>query len=167
MKNIVLIGMPGSGKSTLGVVLAKYLNMAFCDTDLFIQQFEKRKLQEIINSEGVDGFLKKEEKYLLSFESENMVIATGGSVVLSEKAMAHLKKNSTVIYLKVDFSNLTHRLKNRKTRGIAMDDGQTLKDIYEIRTPLYEKYADITIDCNKRSFNEIVDELSEMLNKKQ
>lgn len=165
MKNIVLIGMPGCGKSTLGVVLAKNLNMGFCDTDLFIQQFEKRKLQEIINADGVDEFLRKEEKYIMSFESENMVIATGGSVVLSKPAMEHLKKNGDIIYLKVDYSNILRRIKNRKSRGIAMVEGQTLKDIYAIRTPLYEKYADITIDCNKRKFNEIVDELAEMLNR--
>ncbi len=164
MKNIVLIGMPGSGKSTLGVVLAKNLNMAFCDTDLFIQTFEKRKLQEIINSDGVDKFLAIEEKYILSFESENMVIATGGSVVLSEKAMEHLKKNSVVVYLKVDYHHITKRIKNRKTRGIAMDEGQTLREIYNHRTPLYEKYADITIDCNKRKFDEIVLELSDIIN---
>lgn len=164
MKNIVLIGMPGSGKSTLGVVLAKNLNMAFCDTDLFIQQFEKRKLQEIINAEGVENFLKKEEKYILSFESENMVIATGGSVVLSEKSMNHLKKNGCVVYLKIDYHNMLKRIKNRKSRGIAIDESQTLKDIYNIRTPLYEKYADIVVDCNKRKFNDIVDELAERLN---
>lgn len=163
MKNIVLIGMPGCGKSTLGVVLAKHLNMGFCDTDLLIQQFEKRKLQEIIDSEGVAGFLKREEKYLLSFESENMVIATGGSAVLSEKAMAHLKKNSVVVYLKVDCRNIIRRVRNRKTRGIAMNENQTMKDVYNLRTPLYEKYADITVDCNKRSFNDIVDELAQLL----
>ena len=163
MKNIVLIGMPGSGKSTLGVVLAKNLSMGFCDTDVFIQQFEKRKLQDIINAEGVDGFLKLEEKYLLSFESENMVIATGGSAVLSEKAMQHLKRNATIIYLKVDYHNILKRVKNRKTRGIAMTDGQNLKDIYEHRIPLYEKYADITLDCNKRKFYDIVDEIAEII----
>ncbi len=163
MKNIVLIGMPGSGKSTLGVVLAKNCSMGFCDTDLIIQQFEKRKLQDIINSEGVESFLKKEEKYLLALEGENIVIATGGSAVLSEKAMMHLKKNAVVIYLKVDCHTIVKRIKNSKTRGIAFKEGETIADIYKIRTPLYEKYADITVDCHRRRFSDIVCEISEMI----
>lgn len=163
MKNIVLIGMPGCGKSTLGVVLAKALNMGFCDTDLIIQQFEKRKLQEIINLDGVERFLELEEKYLLSIESENIVIATGGSAVLSDAAMNHLKKNGTVIYLKVDYQGIAKRIKNRVSRGIAFKEGETLKDIYVMRTPLYEKYADITIDCNRRKFNDIIKDLVKLL----
>ncbi len=163
MKNIVLIGMPGCGKSTLGVVLAKALSMGFCDTDLIIQQFEKRKLQEIINSDGVEKFLELEEKYILSLESENMVIATGGSAVLSEKVMAHLKKNGTVIYLKVDFHHISKRIRNQVSRGIAFGNGQTLRDVYDYRTPLYEKYADIAIECNKRKFNDIIKDIEKLL----
>ena len=163
MKNIILIGMPGCGKSTLGVVLAKNCSMGFCDTDLIIQQFEKRKLQDIIDSEGIESFLKKEEKYLLSLEGENIVVATGGSAVLSEKAMQHLKKNGVVIYLKTDCHTIVKRIKNSKTRGIAFDKGQTIADIYKIRTPLYEKYADITIDCHRRKFVDIVCEIAKII----
>ena len=163
MKNIVLIGMPGCGKSTLGVVLAKALSMGFCDTDLIIQQFEKRKLQEIINHDGVEKFLELEEKYLLSIESENIVIATGGSAVLSDAAMNHLKENGTVIYLKADYQSIAKRIKNRVSRGIAFKEGETLKDIYVMRTPLYEKYADITIDCSRRRFNDIIKDLVKLL----
>lgn len=164
MKNLILIGMPGCGKSTLGVVLAKNCNMGFCDTDLIIQQFEKKSLQDIINSQGVESFLEKEEKYLLSLDGENIVIATGGSAVLSDKAMYHLKKNGVVVYLKTDCHTITKRLKNVKTRGIAFDKGQTISDIYNLRTPLYEKYADITIECKKRKFSDIVCEISEIIN---
>lgn len=163
MKNIILIGMPGCGKSTLGVVLAKNCNMGFCDTDLIIQQFEKKSLQDIINTSGVESFLEKEEKYLLSLDGENIVVATGGSAVLSDKAMCHLKKNGIVIYLKTDCHTIIKRLKNAKTRGIAFGKGQTIYDIYNQRTPLYEKYADITISCRRRKFSDIVSEISKIL----
>lgn len=151
MNNIVLIGMAGSGKSTLGVLLAKSLGMPFMDTDLIIQQSEKKLLQEIIDIQGINEFLNIEEQAILSIESKDSVIATGGSVIYSDRAMAHLKKYSTVVYLKLNFKEIQKRIKNITTRGIVMDKGKTLKDIYEERVTLYEKYADITIECNNKN----------------
>ncbi|MBP5453257.1 MAG: shikimate kinase [Lachnospiraceae bacterium] len=144
-KNIVLIGMPGVGKSTLGVVLAKELGFEFVDADLLIQKREKRLLKEIIAEDGVDGFLKVEEEVNAGIEAERTVIATGGSVVYSAKAMEHLKSIGKVVYLKLNFDDLNNRLGNLKGRGVVLKDGQTLKSLYEERTPLYEKYADITV----------------------
>ena len=144
-KNIVLIGMPGVGKSTLGVVLAKELGFEFVDADLLIQKREKRLLKEIIAEDGVDGFLKIEEDVNASIEAERTVIATGGSVIYSDKAMKHLKSIGKVVYLKLNFVDLDSRLGNLKGRGVVLKDGQTLKSLYEERTPLYEKYADITV----------------------
>lgn len=144
-KNIVLIGMPGVGKSTLGVVLAKELGFEFVDADLLIQKREKRLLKEIIAQDGVDGFLKVEEEVNAKIEAERTVIATGGSVVYSQKAMEHLKSIGKVVYLKLNFDDLNNRLGNLKGRGVVLKDGQTLKSLYEERTPLYEKYADITV----------------------
>jgi shikimate kinase len=144
-KNIVLIGMPGVGKSTLGVVLAKELGFEFVDADLLIQKREKRLLKEIIAEDGVDGFLKVEEEVNADIEAERTVIATGGSVVYSAKAMEHLKSIGKVVYLKLNFDDLNNRLGNLKGRGVVLKDGQTLKSLYEERTPLYEKYADITV----------------------
>jgi len=144
-KNIVLIGMPGVGKSTLGVVLAKELGFEFVDADLLIQKREKRLLKEIIAEDGVDGFLKVEEEVNAEIEAERTVIATGGSVVYSQKAMEHLKSIGKVVYLKLNYDDLNNRLGNLKGRGVVLKDGQTLKSLYEERTPLYEKYADITV----------------------
>ena len=144
-KNIVLIGMPGVGKSTLGVVLAKELGFEFVDADLLIQKREKRLLKEIIAEDGVDGFLKIEEDVNATIEAERTVIATGGSVIYSDKAMQHLKSIGKVVYLKLNFDDLDSRLGNLKGRGVVLKDGQTLKSLYEERTPLYEKYADITV----------------------
>lgn len=144
-KNIVLIGMPGVGKSTLGVVLAKELGFEFVDADLLIQKREKRLLKEIIAQDGVDGFLKVEEEVNAEIEAERTVIATGGSVVYSQKAMEHLKSIGKVVYLKLNFDDLNNRLGNLKGRGVVLKDGQTLKSLYEERIPLYEKYADITV----------------------
>ena len=144
-KNIVLIGMPGVGKSSLGVVLAKELGFEFVDADLLIQKREKRLLKEIIAQDGVDGFLKVEEEVNAEIEAERTIIATGGSVVYSQKAMEHLKSIGKVVYLKLNFDDLNNRLGNLKGRGVVLKDGQTLKSLYEERTPLYEKYADITV----------------------
>lgn len=148
MKNIVLIGMPGAGKSTVGVVLAKIMQMDFCDTDLVIQKNTGRALQEIIDTDGVGKFLEAEEQSILTLECENCIIATGGSVVLSEKAMNHLKQTSTVVYLRAGFEEIAGRINNLDSRGIAFEAGQTLLDIYNQRTPLYEQFCDVVIDCD-------------------
>lgn len=162
-ENIVLIGMPGVGKSTAGVVLAKVLGFQFVDSDLIIQQQEKRLLKEIIASEGVDGFIAVENRVNASLQAERSVIATGGSVIYGEEAMAHLKEIGTVIYLKVPFSVLEKRLSDIRGRGVTLRDGQTLADIYEERIPLYEKYADIVIEEEGKSIEDTVAEIEERL----
>ena len=141
-ENIVLIGMPGSGKSTVGVILAKVLGYTFVDSDLLIQKEEKQLLKDIIAREGQDGFLRIENRVNKSIDTEKSVIATGGSVVYCQEAMEHLKKIGTVIYLKLDYQILNRRLSNLIGRGVVLKKGQTLKDLYEERVPLYEKYAD-------------------------
>ena len=146
MNNITLIGMPGAGKSTIGVVLAKVLGYQFLDSDLLIQKQEKRRLSEIIEEEGYKGFKDVEKLVNASIEAENTVIATGGSVVYCEEAMEHLKSIGTVVYLKLSLNALSKRLGNLKGRGVLLREGQNLTDLYEERTPLYEKYADIVID---------------------
>jgi shikimate kinase len=156
MKNIVLIGMPGAGKSTMGVILAKTLGRNFIDTDIVAQETTGRLLQEIIDAEGTDAFLNTEEKTILSLHCHHAVIATGGSVVFSEKAMEHLKREGVVLYLKISFEEMEHRLKNITTRGIVLVAGQSLHEMYTQRVPLYEKYADITIDCTDGDFEQCV-----------
>lgn len=144
--NIILIGMPGVGKSTLGVVLAKELGFEFVDADLLIQKREKRLLKEIIAQDGVDGFLAIENYVNASIEAENTVIATGGSVIYGAEAMEHLKAIGTVVYLKLDYNTLDSRLGSLKGRGVVLKDGQNLLSLYNERVPLYEKYADVTVD---------------------
>jgi shikimate kinase len=156
MKNIIIIGMPGAGKSTMGVILAKTLGRTFVDTDIVAQETSGRLLQEIIDEEGTDAFLKTEEKTILSLHYRNAVIATGGSVVFSGKAMEHLKKDGIVIYLKISFEEMVRRLNNITTRGIVLAAGQSLRDMYNQRVPLYEKYADITIDCADDGFENCI-----------
>ena len=143
--NVVLIGMPGCGKSTVGVVLAKVLGMYFCDTDIVIQQHTGRKLQDIINEDGNDAFLACESAALCSIDIDNAVISTGGSAVYSDAAMTHLKKNGLVVYLKVSEPEIERRLADFAARGVAIKDGMTVADLYNERIPLYEKYADITV----------------------
>ncbi len=145
-ENIVLIGMPGVGKSTLGVVLAKELGFQFVDADLLIQERENRLLKEIIAEDGVEGFLKIENDVNASIRAEKTVIATGGSVIYGSEAMEHLKEIGTVVYLKLDYDTLDSRLGNLKGRGVVLKDGQTLQDLYNERIPLYEKYADVIVD---------------------
>lgn len=156
MKNLILIGMPGAGKSTMGVILAKTLGMKFIDTDLVIQESTGRLLQEIIDTDGVDAFKKNEEETILSLHNHHTVIATGGSVVFSEPAMEHLKEGAVVIYIKISFGEMTRRLRNITTRGIVLAAGQDLKEIYNQRIPLYEKYADITVNCKRDDFEACV-----------
>lgn len=163
MGNVVLIGMPGSGKSTIGVVLAKILGYEFLDSDLVIQKREKRRLSRIIEEEGTDGFLKIENDVNASLNPTDTVIATGGSAIYGEEAMEHLRKIGTVIYLKLEYNNLKRRLGNLKNRGVVLKDGQTLLDLYNERIPLYEKYAHITIDEKNKDIQDIALEIEEIL----
>ena len=155
-ENIILIGMPASGKSTAGVVLAKVLGMDFVDTDLLIQNHFGKRLEEIIGEIGNIEYLKLEEMLCKSVFQSNTVIATGGSVVYSLAAMTHLKRIGTVVYLKTGLEALTTRLSNMKTRGVIFQEGQSLKELYEERVPLYEKYADITIEETDKTLEELV-----------
>jgi shikimate kinase len=146
MNNITLIGMPGAGKSTLGVVLAKVLGFQFLDSDLLIQKEEKRRLSKIIEEEGIEGFVEIENRVNASINVSDTVIATGGSVVYCDGAMEHLKSIGKVVYLKISLESLSKRLGNLKGRGVLLKDGQTLEDLYRERIPLYEKYADLIVD---------------------
>lgn len=154
--NIVLIGMPTSGKSTVGVILAKMLGMDFVDTDLVIQRRTGKKLKDIIEEEGVEGFLRVEDEACAELEVENTVIATGGSVIYGEAAMKHLKKNSQVIYLEIDYDTLEKRLHHVKQRGVVLKDGQTKKELFDERIVLYKKYADIVISEDNLDIEETV-----------
>ena len=157
--NIVLIGMPASGKSTAGVVLAKVLGKKFIDTDLIIQEREGALLSEIIKDKGVAGFMKSEEEAILSVAENNAVIATGGSAVYSEKAMEHLKENGTVVYLKVEKDELFKRLHNIKERGVVLKPGEDIEEMYKNRSVLYEKYADIIIEENDCTIEETIEKI--------
>ncbi len=144
--NIVLIGMPGCGKSTMGVLLAKNRCQMFVDTDLIIQERENMPLQKIIDTKGLDYFLECEQNAICSLELHNTVVATGGSAVYSDAAMRHLKKQGKIVYIKISEDVMESRLRNIKTRGVALPDGMTLEEMYAQRKPLYEKYADITFE---------------------
>jgi len=144
--NIVLIGMPGVGKSTVGVILAKVLGYQFVDSDLVIQKEEGKLLKDIIAEVGTEGFIEVENRINASLQVENSIIATGGSVVYGEDAMEHLKEIGTVVYLSLSYEEINRRLSDIKGRGVVLKDGQTLKDLYEERTILYEKYADVRVD---------------------
>ncbi len=162
-ENIILIGMSGAGKSTLGVLLAKALGMDFVDTDILIQQRAGRLLQEIIDQDGVEPFLKLEEAVVSSLDMQGSVIATGGSVVYSEKAMEAIKKSGRAVYLDVPFNELEARLGSITTRGIVMKKGENLRDVYNERLPLYQKYADLTIDCAGSDIEQCVSEIIKKL----
>lgn len=153
MDNVVLIGMPGCGKSTIGVLLAKLVGFSFVDTDLLIQQHENKKLYKIIEEDGIDYFKEIENKINAKLEVTKTVIATGGSVVYGKQAMEHLKKIGKVIYLKVDYDELLKRIDNFSTRGIVIENGKTFRDLYNERTILYKQYADIIIECNKEDIS--------------
>lgn len=165
MDNIILIGMPGSGKSTVGVLLAKMLGYSFIDSDLIIQQVEGRMLYEILRDEGVEYFAKVENSVNANLQAHRTVIATGGSVVYGEEAMKHLSSIGRVVYLKVSLAELERRVRNFETRGIMREDGQTLADIYAERAPLYEKYADITVSCTRGSLQKNAEKIIAALNK--
>jgi len=164
--NITLIGMPASGKSTVGVLLAKRLGYSFVDADIVIQEKEGRLLKEIIEAEGMEGFLKVEERINRALEVKRSVIAPGGSVVYGESAMEHLKAISTVVYLELDYQEVKSRLGDLKDRGVALKDGMSLEDMYRERVPLYEKYADITINESHKTPGQVVDELRSIMEKR-
>lgn len=160
MNNIVLIGMPGAGKSTVGVVLAKKLGYRFMDSDLVIQERKGMLLHRIIEEQGMDDFLKAENDINASLHTENTVIATGGSVIYGKEAMEHLKSIGTVIYLQLSCETVGKRLGDLNERGVAVRDGQTLHELYAERVPYYETYADITIDCENKMIRDIVLEIT-------
>lgn len=161
--NIILIGMPGVGKSTIGVILAKIMGYRFVDADIVIQEQEGRLLKDIIAQEGVDGFIKIEDRVNRNLNMKKAVIATGGSAVYGKNSMENYKETSTIIYLKLDYETLDDRLSDIKGRGVVLRDGQTLKDIYDERTKLYEKYADIIIDEGSLDVEKTVERLLEEL----
>ena len=155
-QNIVLIGMPGVGKSTVGVVLAKNMGYSFVDSDLLIQEQEGKLLHEIIEERGLEGFNEVENQVNASIQASRCVIATGGSVVYGAQAMEHLKEIGTVIYLSLPCEELAERLGDLNERGVSIRPGQSLADLMQERTPLYERYADIAINCENRQIREIV-----------
>lgn len=157
--NIVLIGMPGSGKSTCGVLAAKALLKNFYDTDLLLQGLESSRLQDIIDQKGIDYFMQAEEKAILSLNIDATVIATGGSVIYSDEAMAHLRSLGKVIYLHLDYDTMVSRIKNITTRGVALRNGETLLDMYNERLPLYKKYADEIVVCDNNSIEDTVERI--------
>ena len=140
-----MIGMPASGKSTVGVILAKVIGYDFIDSDILIQREEGMRLAEIIEEKGIDGFIEVENRVNASLQASRSVIATGGSAVYGEEAMMHLREIGAIIYLQVDFDVIQRRLRNIRQRGVVLRKGQTLRDLYEERCELYEKYADLIV----------------------
>ncbi len=164
--NIVLIGMPGAGKSTVGVLLAKAMGYSFVDTDLILSRQIGMTLQRYIDQNGIDAFLQEEIRTALSLDTERTVIATGGSMVLSEAAMRRLKQGAVTVFIDVPLGRLYRRLRNIKTRGVAMRPGQTIAEVFRTRRPLYQKYADIIIPTGRggrRDIESVVSEITERL----
>jgi shikimate kinase len=162
--NVILIGMCGVGKSTVGVLLAKALGRDFIDTDVYIQSREGRGLQQIIDERGLEAFCAVEQRHILSIDVKNAVIATGGSVVYSTVAMEHLSEDAVIIHLDLDYACIKERVTNISSRGIVMEKGQTLKSLYSQRQPLYRRWADHTVDCAGKGHEAIVDEIIVLLN---
>ena len=160
MRNIILIGMPGAGKSTVGVVLAKKLGMRFTDSDLVIQETYGMLLQELIGIHGIEGFWKLEDQVNASLRCGKTVIATGGSAVYGKAAMEHFKTMGLVVYLKLPYGEIKERLGDLNARGVTIRPGQTLQQLYEEREPLYAKYADLTVECSGKCLREIVEEIA-------
>lgn len=165
-RNITLVGMPSSGKSTVGVLLAKRLGFSFIDVDILIQEKERRLLKEIIAQEGQEGFLAVENRVNASLEADRAVIAPGGSVIYGKEAMEHLSRISTIVYLKVSYQEVERRLGSLVDRGVVLKDGMTLFDLYNERVPYYEKYADITVDEEGQTAGETVDCLRRIMEKR-
>lgn len=162
-ENLALIGMPAVGKSTVGVLLAKKLGVAFQDTDILIQTRERMSLARIIEAKGLQGFLDIEAKHLMSLACTRHVIATGGSVIYREEAMAHLSGIATIVYLSVDLETLMTRLSDLVARGVAIDPDRGVGDLYKERTPLYDKFCDIKIDCGRLTAAEVVTAVADAL----
>ena len=165
--NIVLIGMPGAGKSTVGVVLAKKLGYSFLDSDLVIQQNHGKLLHELITEHGVEGFWKIENDVNASIDVHRTIIATGGSAVYGAEAMRHLREIGTVIYLQLSYEEIEDRLGDLNARGVTLQPGQCLRDLYEERVPLYEKYAHITVKCDNKYLRHVVREITGIYEKSQ
>lgn len=163
MNNVTLIGMPGSGKSTIGVILAKVLRYQFLDSDLLIQKQEKRTLSEIIEQDGIERFKEIENRVNSSINVTDTVIAPGGSVIYCDEAMQHLKSIGKVVYLKLSLESLSKRLGNLKGRGVLLKEGQTLEDLFKERTPLYEKYADLTVNEEGKDLEESLQAVLEII----
>ena len=163
MANIVLIGMPGCGKSTVGVLLAKALGMAFLDTDIVLQAQEGALLQSLLDEIGIDAFLRREEEAILTVDAENTVIATGGSVVYEQHAMRHLHDKGKVVYIALPYEEIERRLSNLATRGVALRPGQSLRALYDERVPLYEAEADVTIEPTGLDIEQTVARLARLL----
>ena len=159
MNNVILIGMPGSGKSTVGVLLAKMAGLDFIDSDLLIQKAVGKRLFEIIEEKGNDEFLKIENRINSEINVHNSVIATGGSAVYCKEAMEHLKTLGRVVYIKVPLAEIKRRIGDFSTRGIVIKNGNSIEDLFAERVPLYEKYADITLECDKADIKENAERL--------
>lgn len=163
MENIILIGMPAVGKSTVGVVVAKRLGYRFIDTDLLIQEKEGKLLREIIEEKGVEGFLEVEDRVNAAVNVKKTVVSPGGSVVYCENAMKHFKEIGTVVYLQASFETISKRLGNAKKRGVVLKEGQTLEMLYNERVKLFEKYADITVCEDGLRLEETIGKVLEVL----
>lgn len=161
--NIILIGMPGSGKSTVGIILAKLMAKDIVDTDILIQHSQHRSLQDIVDHEGHHALREIEQQVLMDIDLHDYIISTGGSAVYSKAAMEHLKSSGTVVFLNVGLPELEERIHNFDTRGLAKRHDQTFEDLYNERLPLYRKYADITIDAGHKTQDEVAEEIQEKL----
>ena len=161
--NITLIGMPGAGKSTVGVVLAKRMGMDFVDTDLIIQKEYNKTLSEIIDAKGIEGFKKVENDVISKLELDNTIIATGGSAVYGKEAMKHLRDISKVVYIELSEENIEDRLGDLNERGVVLEDGETLQELYDERIPLYKKYAHIIVNADDMVLREVVKNIEKVI----
>lgn len=161
--NLILVGMPGAGKSTVGVLLAKEFGLDFIDTDLILQRRLGLRLQQMINLQGLHSFRAAEEEMLLELAPAQTLIATGGSVIYSEAGMRHLKRLGQVIYLQISLPQLSRRISNMGQRGVVIAPGQTFSDLYAERTPLYEKYADLTVRIDDLGVEAVLEKIEKLL----
>lgn len=160
MGNLILVGMPACGKSTVGVVLAKTLNKGFVDTDLLLQQREHRTLQQIIDAEGIDYFHRAEAQVLLDVDGDDLVIATGGSAIYADRAMERFRRTGKIVYLEASLATVQRRLSDIRTRGVTLEKGQTIAELYDRRTPLYRRCADWTVETDGLTVEEVVEAIA-------